>query len=50
MVPLAGRRVQVPAGLAHAIFAPADEACLVAAAMDQAHHPDDVFRHRLGAP
>jgi oxalate decarboxylase/phosphoglucose isomerase-like protein (cupin superfamily) len=48
--PLACRRVWVPAGLAHAIFAPADQACLVAAAMDQAHHPDDVFRHRLEAP
>ncbi len=48
--PLAGRRVWVPAGLAHAIFAPPDEACLVAAAMQLPHHPDDVFRHRLEAP
>jgi oxalate decarboxylase/phosphoglucose isomerase-like protein (cupin superfamily) len=48
--PLAGRRVWVPAGLAHAIFAPADEACLIAGAMELPHHPDDVFRHRLEAP
>lgn len=48
--PLAARRVWVPAGLAHAIFAPADHACLVAAAMELPHHPDDVFRHRLEGP
>jgi oxalate decarboxylase/phosphoglucose isomerase-like protein (cupin superfamily) len=48
--PLAARRVWVPAGLAHAIFAPGDSPCLVAAAMQLPHHPDDVFRHRLGAP
>ena len=48
--PLAGRRVWVPAGLVHAIFAPGGETCLVAGAMDLPHHPDDVFRHRLEAP
>ena len=48
--PLAGRRVWVPAGLAHAIFAPRDETCLVAGAMELPHHPDDVVRHRLEAP
>ncbi len=48
--PLAGRRVRVPAGLAHAIFSPADEACFVAGAMDRSHHPDDVHRYRLEAP
>jgi UDP-2-acetamido-2,6-beta-L-arabino-hexul-4-ose reductase len=42
-IPLAGQRVWVPAGWAHAIFASDDAGCLVAAAMDRPHDPDDVL-------
>ncbi len=50
VVPLAGRRVWVPAGLAHAIFASDHGCCLVAGAMELAHHPDDVLRFKVDAP
>jgi len=47
---LAGQRVSVPAGLAHAIVAPPGQPCLVAAAMDRAHDPDDVVPFPLEGP
>ena len=50
VISLAGMRVFVPAGLAHAIFAPASERCLVAAAMERPHDADDVHVFRLEAP
>ncbi|MFH1468406.1 MAG: hypothetical protein ABIO70_28715 [Pseudomonadota bacterium] len=50
VIPLAEQRVRVPAGLAHAIFAPPGEACLVAAAMDQPHDPGDVVPCPLERP
>ncbi len=50
VLPLAGMRVFVPAGLAHAIFAPADQACLVAAAMERPHDAGDVHAFALEPP
>jgi len=48
LLPLQGRRVRVPAGLAHALFA--TERALVACAMDHGHDPEDVVAHPVEAP
>jgi oxalate decarboxylase/phosphoglucose isomerase-like protein (cupin superfamily) len=51
VIPLEGRRVRVPPGIAHAIFAASDGPDgLVVAAMDRRHDPSDVVPFRVAAP
>jgi oxalate decarboxylase/phosphoglucose isomerase-like protein (cupin superfamily) len=49
-LPLAGFRVLVPAGIAHALFSRGSAPSLVAAAMDRLHDPKDVVPCPLEAP
>ena len=48
-IPLSKRRVRVPPGLAHAIFA-VGEHCVVLAGMDLPHNPLDVVPTQVEAP
>ena len=47
---LAGQRVYVPAGIAHAIFNTGQEDLLVLAFAEAAHRAEDVFAFPVSAP
>ncbi|MCP4809332.1 MAG: cupin domain-containing protein [Proteobacteria bacterium] len=49
-IDLAGQRVHVGAGVAHALFNTGDELLIVLAAAERIHDPDDVEACPVGAP